>query len=301
MVKSIVKKTIIRKTVKTRFKSCGIFGRDDEDLSYIIGGIISFLKNRKVKIMVEENFSKKFNTGFEFSIPEIVSNAEFVLSLGGDGTMLRVASLFIGKSTPIVGINVGSVGFLTCGNQRSTQEILENILTGNFSIQRKRALKIINKNDNETFFSINDAVFLREPSSKMPTFRIDILNENSNYETVGSYRSDGLIISTPLGSTAYSLACNGPIVMPGTDAIILNLIAPYSLSFRPIIVPGSVKVHISIITDGALNTYFDGVKKTTLSSNTKFDVALSDKFVNTVKTEGSEGFFSILRKKLGWK
>ncbi|MCK4401804.1 NAD(+)/NADH kinase [bacterium] len=230
---------------------------------------------------------------------ELLSNADILIALGGDGTLLSAARLVSSSSIPILGVNLGGLGFLTEVNSSRVYEVLEQVLSNKFSIEDRMLINgyVLRKGKGKIshFSALNDAVITTEAIA-----RVLKLETYINKQYVTTYVADGLIVATPTGSTAYSLSAGGPIVHPALKAIIITPICPHTLTNRPIIV--SEKSVISV------EPIFETNKiALTIDGQIKFDLLHSDKLVikkapYTLKLISSpeNDFFTILRKKLKW-
>ena len=229
----------------------------------------------------------------------LLSNIDILIALGGDGTLLSAARLVSSSGIPILGVNLGGLGFLTEVNYSRIYEVLEQVLDNKFSIENRMLINgyVLRKGKGKVshFSALNDAVITTEAIA-----RVLKLETSIDKQYVTTYIADGLIISTPTGSTAYSLSAGGPIVHPALKAIIITPICPHTLTNRPIIV--SEKSSISV------EPIFETNKiALTIDGQIKFDLLHSDKLVikkapYTLKLISSpeNDFFTILRKKLKW-
>ncbi len=229
----------------------------------------------------------------------LLSNVDILIALGGDGTLLSTARLISSSGIPILGVNLGGLGFLTEVNYSRIYKILEQVLDNKFSIENRMLINgyVLRKGKGKVFpFSaLNDAVISTEAIA-----RVLKLETSIDKQYVTTYIADGLIISTPTGSTAYSLSAGGPIVHPALKAMIITPICPHTLTNRPIIV--SEKSSISV------EPIFETNKiALTIDGQIKFDLLHSDKlvvkkapYVLKLISSSENDFFAILRKKLKW-
>lgn len=227
------------------------------------------------------------------SLPE---ESEVLISLGGDGTMLKTARTVGEKCNPILGINLGSLGFITETTTNDLEKTLNRLLKKEFQLEKRMVLKAkIDLMDQPYVFALNDVVL-----DKGGVARLIQMHLYDKDEFVCSYSADGLIISTPTGSTAYSLASGGPIINPKINAIIVAPICPHTLASRPIIFSekGDLKIVVECGHRDALLT-IDGQIAKTLKSGTSVLVSKAEHTVNLIKFPESS-FYSVLRKKLHW-
>ena len=278
-------------------------------------GIFANTKKRQVKSVLSNFFDQIRDCAFTCIIPEnlkrflgnvppyiktrslddLLNACDLIASFGGDGTILRTAQL-VGKiETPIIGINLGGLGFLTASDTRNALEHIFSFFNNNLQVEKRSVLQMDIEDFPERRFFLNDFVVDKAGFSRLihiTTFLDDrFLNE---------YVADGLIVSTPTGSTAYSLANGGPIVVPSTDNFIINPICPHTLSNRPIIIPDNVVIRIEVRSDQKkYNVFGDGTKIGTFHQNKVVTLRRADFNVNLVQTPEHE-FYTILREKLGW-
>jgi NAD+ kinase len=224
--------------------------------------------------------------------------ARFVAVVGGDGTMLNAARKFSPLSIPIIGINVGKFGFLTQATVEESRNVLQQALDGNYRTVTRMMLRCCLLRDGEMVndsIGLNDAVISRTSLSRLLTIDLFV-----NEELVSTYRADGLILSTPVGSTAHSLAASGPILMPELKAFVISPICPHTLSNRPLVLPPEKVIELrprdyaekpALTVDGQL---FTPLQEDDIIRVTRAEVELS--LIDVVK----RSFFETLRNKLGW-
>lgn len=230
---------------------------------------------------------------------KVLSPAEFdryadvVISFGGDGTILSAARTLIGGETPIMGINVGKLGFLAEYPVEKYEEALDDLLQGNYRVVDRTMLETtIN---GKAVYALNDFVVEKKKTSRMIT-----IQAYTNEHFIGEYRADGLIITTPTGSTAYSLSCGGPIIAPSTQVICLTPICPHSLSYRPLVVPDTSEIKLCVFSQSGETALFaDGQSEATLFNSDSITFRRSESFVKLIKPLESS-YFDLLRKKLHW-
>jgi NAD+ kinase len=223
-----------------------------------------------------------------------------VLSLGGDGTLLRTARNLNGARTPILGVNLGRVGFLTTASAQSLEPALEALVRGSYVTEARLALlpaivDAAGKSKAEPLV-LNDAVVHKGGVARVVALRLAVDGED-----VGQYAADGMIVATPTGSTAYSLSAGGPIVLPTVDAIVVTAICPHTVAVRPFVVPGTAVVSVEPVppwTEQVLVS-FDGQVGTTIHPGERLSVRRAEHPVLLVRL-GPDGFFTRMRKKLQW-
>lgn len=227
-----------------------------------------------------------------------VNSIDFVISLGGDGTILRLVHRHPEIQAPFLGINLGSLGFLADIPTNDITNSLQDLIDGKYQIQERMILEGMTKTG--SFFAVNDIVVHRAQNPSLVDFDIYVDKEHLN-----TFSADGIIISTPGGSTAYSLSAGGPILTPDLEAIVLTPICPHTISNRPIVFMPKEEVIIKNINTSKpmkpLEVSFDGTKNTTLSPNEILFIRHSKfkfRLVNLLRPEYK--YFTILRTKLGW-
>ena len=223
-----------------------------------------------------------------------------LLTFGGDGTLLRGARLLGARETPILGVNLGRVGFLTTATRDSLGPALDALVAGRYEIEKRQALRAaIRDPEGETRatqMAVNDVAVHKGGVARVIRVNVFIQGEN-----VGPYSADGIIVATPTGSTAYSLSAGGPIVVPGVEAMVVTPIAAHTLAVRALVVPATYRIVIEPMAGWAddLLVSFDGQTGTTLAPGESVDVCRADNRVCLIRL-GGEGFFERMRQKLHW-
>ena len=225
--------------------------------------------------------------------------ADLVVVLGGDGTLIHAASLLEGRPVPILGVNMGSLGFMTEVPQTELYTALEQVLAGKAQVSERMKLRVhLHKGgaseralDSEV---LNDVVIAKSALSRMAE-----LHTRCSGEHVTTYRADGVIVATPTGSTAYSLAANGPIMYPTMRGVIIAPICPHTLTQRPLVVPDDESIDIVLTNDTEVYLTLDGQKGQPLEKGDRVQVKQSYNRVLLVRNPNLD-FFGILRAKLRW-
>ncbi|HAX61418.1 MAG TPA: NAD(+) kinase [Elusimicrobia bacterium] len=257
---------------------------------------IFIIANKEKPKAVE--FSKKISGWLKKQKTQKQTAEKIALVLGGDGTMIKSARELAPQNIPLFGVNLGKLGFLAETDLQNVFSSLKKIIKGMYKIEERSMLKIEiqrRKKIINNFIALNDAVI-----KNGKTARVINLNLNINNKRVTEITADGLIISTPTGSTAYSLAANGPIVHPKTQNIIVTPIAPHTLSQRPVIIPDDFIIAVKVNSNhNDVMLSIDGQIDLTLSVG---DVVKIQKYKTPVKliTVGNTDYFEVLRKKLNW-
>ena len=236
-----------------------------------------------------------FERDRKVGLKELSMYADVLVSLGGDGTLLRTARFSHGL--PIAGVNIGGLGFLTVFRVDEIYKLIKSILADEFSIEERMVLRAYRPTTTEEFIALNDISIRVTGSSRM----IDIEVETGG-EILNRYRADGVIVATPTGSTAYNLAAGGPIVYPGMKAIIITPICAHTLSVRPVILPSNIYLKITTSSKGEEKILLsaDGQHEVLLENGETIEITECHNRVKLVRLEDTPGFFEILRKKLGW-
>ena len=221
-----------------------------------------------------------------------------LLSLGGDGTLLRGARLACRRGVPILGLNMGRVGFLALAGPHSGTDALARLSRGAYTIERRLALEA-RLGDGEPFVAVNDVVV-----HKGGIARVIRLSVAVDGEAVGPYSADGIIVATPTGSTAYSMSAGGPIVVPSVDALVITAICPHTLAVRPLVVPSTARITICPLEplpgpDTDLVVSIDGQVVAHIAPRQELRVARAPNPVLLARL-GEESFFGRLSLKLQW-
>lgn len=262
--------------------------------------IVAWLQKRGMEVFFREN-DVATPPGLEgeqlsFDIPEDVS---FAVVLGGDGTLLSVARHLKDRTAPLMGVNMGAgMGFLTDVGEQDLFASLEKILKGQYSTEPRMRLKVrVVRKGTEVFESVvlNDVVLNKGALSRIVDIEVDV-----DGKPLTTYRADGLIITTPTGSTAYNLSAGGPIIYPTAEVMVLNPICPFTFTHRSIVLPGKSELAMSLERqrDDVVLTC-DGQVGFLLKADDKVEVKMAEKPVELIKTT-PRGYFETLRHKLRW-
>jgi NAD+ kinase len=254
---------------------------------------IEFFVQREIVAGIKERFSYEINHALE--LDEIIANSDMIISLGGDGTILSTARLVGNRQIPILGVNLGKLGFLAEVSPNEAFEFIKRICKGDYRIEDRMVLEAKVTGREETYFGLNDIVIDKAGSTRVVDIETYI-----NDEYLITYTADGLIISTPTGSTAYSLAAGGPIVVPSSEVITLAPICPHTLTARPIVIPDDsiIKVKIEFYDKEILLTA-DGQIEFKLKPPVEILVKKANYKVKLVKRP-EVSYFDLLRSKLMW-
>ncbi|MBY0541842.1 MAG: NAD kinase [Sphingobacteriaceae bacterium] len=227
---------------------------------------------------------------------ELLNQTDVLLSLGGDGTLLDTLSLVRDSQIPVIGINFGRLGFLASINKNEIKEAIEALVHGEYSLDKRGILSLESQNDlfGDESFALNDMTIHRRDNSAMM-----IIHAFMNGEFINSYWADGLIIATPTGSTAYSLSCGGPIILPNAQNFVITPIAPHNLNVRPIIIPDDVKLTFEIEARSTKFLLSCDSRTVTVDRSVKIGIKKADFNINLIRLN-NESYLTTLRNKLLW-
>lgn len=228
---------------------------------------------------------------------EIAQHCNVILSFGGDGTLLSTARAAGITETPILGVNFGGLGYLAEISPEELKDRFKDFIAGRYDIESRMLLQadVQNNGLQKTYYALNDVVLEKGASSRIIKLRTSIDGEYLN-----TYRADGLIISTPTGSTGYSLSAGGPILEPTMEGIIINPICPHTLAHRPIVISADKTIDIEAEQDQYKLVFdCDGFMEQKLSPGASITVKKSDRVVRLITMKGTY-FYNILREKLNW-
>jgi len=272
----------------------------------IIKRLFSFLEKNNIPIIIEEHFYTILlenetitNTYSIFkNTKELDRNIDMLISIGGDGTILRAATLVGNLEIPILGINAGRLGFLANVQEDNMEAYMQLVLDKKYSIS-KRSLVSINCNDAistlaETSFAMNEITVSRKETTSMI-----IIETYLNDEYLNSYWADGLIIATPTGSTGYSMSCGGPILTPDVSCFVITPIAPHNLNVRPLVIPDNVIIKLKV--SGREENYLISLDSRITSVKNDTIITISKTAFQIFMVEIPEQtFLKTLRNKLLW-
>ncbi len=258
---------------------------------------ITFLENllirNNVSIYMCEEFKEEFK---EFNISfgktkELIEKCDAVLSIGGDGTIIRAAKMALKSHKPIFGVNMGRLGFLA-SFEPGQAKVLEEMINGEYNIDKRMLLEIRDKT--RTFYAVNDAVITRATISRM--IDIDVFCDENK---VNSMRADGIIFATPTGSTAYSLSAGGPVIDPALECILTTPICPHSLSARTIVFSSNAVLKAKIDSNNCEKAYLtiDGQEAVEIDSEHTLEVFKSEEYALFIMPK-NKTFFETLNKKM---
>jgi NAD+ kinase len=276
------------------------FRPDDHRSLEIIKKITELLSEKKIRTLLPdyEILYKKELSRFISNETDFLNSPDLVIAIGGDGTFLKTARMFLENGSPIFGINRGKLGFLTEFSPEEYEKYLLQILEGNFSTAERNVMEAVhNKNGtSQSLYFFNDAVISKGAFSRAIQIELHV-----NDLFLNRYSGDGLIIATATGSTAYSLSAGGPIIVPDSnDVFIVNPVCPHSLSIRPIVLPAASNLKARTLTDMTnLLLTIDGQEAIEFSAGDELLFRKTDKKMKLI-LHPEKNYFSILREKLNW-
>ncbi|MBL7886113.1 MAG: NAD kinase [Flavobacterium sp.] len=284
-----------------------IFGQYyQNDTRPIIKDIFVFFNRNNVEMVIEEHFlkilyeeqiiEKKYKTFSSYS--DLDQSFDILVSIGGDGTILRAATYVRNSGIPIVGINAGRLGFLAKVQKENIDSFLQIVINKEYTLSERTLLNLdCNPSINELHhlnFAMNEVTVSRKDTTSMITIETSL-----NDEYLNSYWADGLIISTPTGSTGYSLSCGGPVLTPDVKSLVITPIAPHNLNARPLVIPDNTEIKLKV--SGREENYLVSLDSRiiSISNNTILTIKKSDFKINMVEIP-NETFLKTLRNKLLW-
>jgi NAD+ kinase len=235
------------------------------------------------------------NANSFYSTRDLATKCDVILSLGGDGTMLNTAFEIKNFNTPLVGVNIGKLGFLAEFDIENFELFLSDFKSGNYTIEDRVSLDGECSDINESLFALNDIVIDKGPWPKMIELTIKI-----NEKELSTFSADGLVISTPTGSTGYSLSVGGPIISPIADVIVLSPIAPHTLTARPLVISGDQEITIMVKSLAEkIQVSCDGQRVNFINTSASLKIKKGDAKIKLIHSQ-HYNYYETLRKKLFW-
>jgi NAD+ kinase len=286
--------------VKRTIKAIGLVVKRNQPKALSIAQKLAHhIRSRRIVAIAETEIAARIDAE-PVTREELAERADFVIVLGGDGTLLGVARLTSARGTPILGVNLGGLGFLTQVAVEEAQQAVDRVLKGDFEVDRRITLEVVVQratNDlrrMDRFVAVNDVVLNRGPLGRM--LQLEVWASGQPFCT---YRADGLIIATPTGSTAYALSAGGPIVYPTLGVVVLAPICPHTLSNRPIVLPDSFEIEVRVkVSDHDATMTVDGQESSMVGAEDGIRVKRGSHAVSLVRSE--HGYFEVWRNKLRW-
>lgn len=283
----------------------GLYGRSisADDMVYV-QRVIDKLVMRDSRMVIYRPLFDLIRAGMKLpqdldffeSYEEISGQIDYLFSIGGDGTMLDTLTLVRNSGIPIMGINIGRLGFLSSISKDEILPSIDKVLNGEFLIEPRALIRLSEPPDlfGELNYALNEMTITRKDTTSLIVLHVYIDNVFLN-----TYWADGLIIATPTGSTAYSLSSGGPILIPGSENFVITPIAPHNLTVRPVVIPD--KSHIRIIAEGREQQFLVSLdsRRATIFSNFELIVEKAGFKVNIIQMK-EKNFFTTIRDKLNW-
>jgi NAD+ kinase len=281
-------------------RAAGIICKPIKDIvSSVVPPLVEWLRGHKIEVLIDQETQACVGVvSHALSRDALGEKIDILIVLGGDGTLLSAARALGGQRVPILAVNLGGLGFLTSVTLDELYPLLEQVLAGKHRTSERMMLDAEILRDGHSAqrqCALNDAVANKGALARMLDFDVSV-----NGDAVGRYRADGIIVATPTGSTAYSLAAGGPIVDPDLDAFIITPICPHMLTNRPLVIPGTAKVELDFAAaDDPVSITLDGQIGFELKANDRVAITKSSNRVVLVRPP-SKTYFEVLRSKLRW-
>ena len=287
----------IRSIILHMFKEIGIFVKEDSAQSTnnsALDSMISCILNCESNLYIDESSNYKNDNVKPLSHKDLEEKVDLIIVFGGDGTLLNSARQYLDSQIPILGVNMGNVGFLTDLSVDNFETTITEILSGNYKIEERNLVSA--KFDDNHLYGLNEVVIHSGAYAQLMRYRLSV-NEKIVYEQ----RSDGLIVATPTGSTAYSLSAGGPIIHPSLDVWTILPMLPQSLSSRPFIISSDENVEMELFEgpNDSAKICVDGQDDIDVSYGVKISISKMKKTLKLVHPEDND-FFEACREKLGW-
>jgi NAD+ kinase len=274
----------------------------NQDVKNVLQSIFIHKDAQKCNFFVHNNLSQcKINANnFSFfkNYDDLDKSFDLFISIGGDGTFLRSIEFVRNLNLPIIGVNTGRLGFLASTKKENLEKSLTKIFKKKFNIEKRSILKVSSENNcipvNSFPYALNEISVVRKDTTSMINVKTSL---DGTY--VNSYWSDGLIVSTPTGSTGYSLSCGGPVISPSSNSFVLTPISPHNLNARPLVISDSTKIEISVSGREEFHLLSIDAKIFTIKNETKIFVEKSN-FDIQVASINNYNFYKTLKDKLLW-
>lgn len=280
-----------------------VLGRAEADLSGVLRRLAALESVGRARFRAEESLQERFPGLLDGAPPGPGEYPDAVLTLGGDGTLLRGARWAAERGLPVLGVNLGHLGFLTSVSADGLESALEAAVRGECEEDVRITLEVaVTAGEGpvrERFLAVNDAVLHNSGPARVTRLHLEV-GEGGRWEEVGSFTGDGVIVATPTGSTAYSLSAGGPIITPSVPCMVVTPICPHTLAVRPLVVPAGDRITVRPLDHrDQLVLTVDGQVSRVLEPGEILHVARGLRTVRILRLPGAT-FFSTLRRKLNW-
>jgi len=281
-----------------------LFGRTpkEEDIIYV-QNLIDRIDSAYKLIFIHERFYDKISSKVKFptsvkvfnSKQELIENADILISLGGDGTFLDTLPVVMDSNIPVLGVNLGHLGFLTSVGREGIDVLLEELENNNYNVENHSLIKLTQKTpDSKEIYALNDICIKSCNSGDLLNTKVFVDNEY-----LANYKADGVIITTPTGSTAYNLSSGGPIISPKSHCLGITPICPHNLTLRPIIIPDNSIITLEVENiKNEISIYIDS-NSILLKSPFRVEISKADFEIKVIRLQG-QSFFTAIRNKLMW-
>jgi NAD+ kinase len=274
------------------YKRAGLVVKPHEDVVEYLQKTVDILTGLGVEIVFEKIAAEMIGRKSDITRGAIGRLCDIIILIGGDGTFLSVSRSAMESQVPVAGFNLGTLGFLTELNKDRIKTSLENIFHGKPRISRRKMLEIDFKG--QRYISLNDVVAGKGNIARIIRLLLEIDNEN-----VCELSADGVIIATPTGSTAYSLSSGGPIVSPKVSGIVVTPVCPHALTFRPLVIPDSARVKVTLLSQTHSFITVDGQKVLPISQGEFFETRVAEKGLYMVESD-EMNYYKLINEKLNW-
>ena len=280
-------------------KKIGIFCKQKLPVGHkVLSDLVQWLGKKDCQVILDKDTASIAGQESSCQWADIPARVDLIIVLGGDGTILSVARSAHPFNVPILGVNLGTLGFLAEVTLANLYEVLDNVLNGRFECENRMLLNACIWRDDKKvsdYHVLNDVVINKGALARIVNLQVQV---NGQYMT--SYRADGLIISTPTGSTAYSLSAGGPIIHPSMDALVLSPICPFTLTNRSIVIPDQSVIQVEFATDYEnVRVTFDGQQGCDMLQGDLLEVKKAQNSIQLIQVPG-KNYYQTLRNKLHW-
>jgi NAD+ kinase len=282
------------------FRTVALWGRlGERSVREPAQQVLAHLRQRGITVLasIPSDATEALKDARHVDEREIAANADLVIAIGGDGTLLHAARHVAAREVPLVGVNRGRLGFLTDVSPEHMLDTLDAILAGDYLAERRLMLSAsTNDSAGNALFALNDIVLQKGDTGRLLDFTTDV---DGTY--VNTHRGDGLIVATPTGSTAYALSCGGPIIQPNVDALVMVPICPHTLSDRPLVLPSSSTIRVTLDNAGNSEAHVvcDGEPLARMAPADVLTISLAKQAV-TLLHPREYNYYELLRSKLNW-